>query len=117
MHLYGTTNDHMGAIAVAQRQWANMNPIAQFHNEPLTLDDYHNSRWIAEPFHLVDCCLVSNGGLCVIGTSAQRARDLKKPPVYILRIGQGHPGGHPMDTPVSGAPPAQEAPFRMSGSD
>ncbi len=43
MHLYGTTNDHMGAIAVAQRKWANMNPMAQFLNEPLTLDDYHNS--------------------------------------------------------------------------
>jgi len=115
MHLYGTTNDHMGAIAVAQRKWANMNPMAQFLNEPLTLDDYHNSRWIAEPFHLLDCCLVSNGGLCVIVTSAERARDLEKPPVYILGMGQGHPGGDPMDTLVSGAPLAKETAFRMAG--
>jgi acetyl-CoA acetyltransferase len=115
MHLYGTTNDHMGAIAVAQRQWANMNPMAQFHNEPLTLDDYHNSRWVAEPFHLLDCCLVSNGGLCVIVTSVERARDLKKPPVCILGMGQGHPGGDPMDTLVSGAPLAKETAFRMAG--
>lgn len=115
MHLYGTTNDHLGAIAVAQRQWANLNPQAQFYRESLTLADYHNSRWVAEPFHLLDCCLVSNGGLCVIVTSAERARDLKRSPVYILGMGQGHPGGDPMDTLASGAPIAKETAFRMAG--
>lgn len=115
MHLYGTTNDHLGAIAVAQRQWANLNPQAQFYRESLTLADYHNSRWVAEPFHLLDCCLVSNGGLCVVVTSAERARDLKRSPVYILGMGQGHPGGDPMDTLASGAPIAKETAFRMAG--
>jgi acetyl-CoA acetyltransferase len=114
MHLYGTTNDHFGAIAVAERQWANLNPQAQFHGEPMTLADYHDSRWIAEPFHLLDCCLVSNGGLCVIVTSAERARDLAKPPVYILGMGQGHPGGDPMDTLASGAPIAKATAFKMA---
>jgi acetyl-CoA acetyltransferase len=115
MHLYGTTNDHLGAIAVSQRAWANMNPAAQFYDSPISLADYHASRWVAEPFHLLDCCLVSNGGLCVIVTSAERARDLKKPPVYILGMGQGHPGGDPMDTLTSGAPLARETAFRMAG--
>jgi acetyl-CoA acetyltransferase len=114
MHLYGTTNDQLGAIAVAQRQWANLNPQAQFFREPLTIADYHNSRWIAEPFHLLDCCLVSNGGLCVIVTSAERARDLQRPPAYILGMGQGHLGGDPMDTLASGAPIAKETAFRMA---
>lgn len=115
MHLYGTTSDHLGAIAVAQRKWANMNPAAQFCDTPMTLDDYHKSRWVVEPFHLYDCCLVSNGGLAVIVTSSERAKDLQKPPVYILGMGQGHPGGDPMDTLVSGAPIAKETAFAMAG--
>src|SRR5262249_50186959 len=60
MHRYGTTQDHLGAVAVAQRRWANRNPQAQMHAEPLALDDYQRSRWIVEPLRLFDCCLVSN---------------------------------------------------------
>ncbi len=115
MHLYGTTNEHLGAIAVAQRQWANMNPDAQFYDTPMSMADYNSSRWIVEPFHLYDCCLVSNGGLAVIVTSAERAKDLKRPPVYILGMGQGHPGGDPMETLASGAPIAKETAFKMAG--
>jgi acetyl-CoA acetyltransferase len=115
MHLYGTTNDQLGAIAVAQRAWANMNPAAQFHDTPMTLADYHASRWVAEPFHLFDCCLVSNGGLAVIVTSAERAKSLKHPPVYLLGMGQGHPGGDPMETLTSGAPLARDTAFKMAG--
>ena len=115
MHRYGTTNDQLGAIAVAQRQWANKNPRAQFYDTPMTLDDYHQSRWVVEPFHLFDCCLVSNGGLAVIVTGADRARDLKRPPVYIWGMGQGHPGGDPAETLTSGAGLAKESAFRMAG--
>jgi acetyl-CoA acetyltransferase len=115
MHLYGTTNEHLGAVAVSQRQWANMNPDAQFYDTPMSMADYNSSRWIVEPFHLYDCCLVSNGGLAVIVTSAERAKDLKRPPVYILGMGQGHPGGDPMDTLESGAPIAKETAFKMAG--
>ncbi|MGH7864832.1 MAG: thiolase family protein, partial [Candidatus Binataceae bacterium] len=115
MHLYGTTQDQFGAIAVSQRQWANLNPDAQFHDVPMTLQYYHASRWVVEPFHLYDCCLVSNGGLCVIVTSAERAKNLNRPPVYVLGMGQGHPGGDPAETLVSGAPLARETAFRMAG--
>jgi acetyl-CoA acetyltransferase len=117
MHRYGTTNDHLGAVAVAERAWANRNPAAQFYDSPLTLEEYHRSRWIVEPFHLLDCCLVSNGGAAVIVTSAERARSLRQPPVYIWGFGQGHPGGDPIDTLTSGAPLAKQAAFRMAGID
>jgi acetyl-CoA acetyltransferase len=115
MALYGTTQDHLGAIAVEQRKWANLNPAAQFCDTPMTMEDYHSSRWVVEPFHLYDCCLVSNGGLGVIVTSADRAKSLRKPPVYVLGMGQGHPGGDPMDTLVSGAPLARDTAFKMAG--
>jgi len=107
----------LGAVAVAERAWANRNPAAQFHDSTLTLDDYHRSRWIVEPFHLLDCCLVSNGGAAVIVTSAERARDLRQPPVYLWGFGQGHPGGDPVDTLTSGAPLAKRTAFVMAGID
>jgi acetyl-CoA acetyltransferase len=117
MHRYGTSNDHLGAVAVAERAWANRNPAAQFYEAPLTLEEYHRSRWIVEPFHLLDCCLVSNGGAAVIVTGAERARNLRQPPVYVWGFGQGHPGGDPVDTLTSGAPLAKKAAFRMAGID
>jgi acetyl-CoA acetyltransferase len=118
MGLYGTTNDHLGAIAVAQRQWAMMNPIAQ-QREPMTIEDYHASRWVAEPLHLLDCCLVSNGGVAVIVSAADRARDMKQPPAYLWGLGQGHPGdlrraGWDVET-QTGAPASKERAFAMAG--
>jgi acetyl-CoA acetyltransferase len=115
MHRFGTTQDHLGAVAVAQRRWANANPQAQLHDQPLTLDDYRRSRWIVEPFHLYDCCLVSNGGLAVIVTSAARARDLRRPPVYVWGMAQGHLGGDPADTLSSGAVLAGPPALAMAG--
>jgi acetyl-CoA acetyltransferase len=118
MGMYGTTNGHFGAIAVAERQWAALNPIAQ-QREPITLEDYHASRWIVEPLHLLDCCLVSNGGVAVIVSAADRARDLRQPLAYIWGMGQGHPGdlrraGWDVDT-QTGAPIAKEQAFAMAG--
>ena len=115
MHVYGTTQDDLGAVAVAQRRWANMNPAAQFRDVPLTLADYHASRWVVEPFHVLDCCLVSNGGAAVIVTSADRARGLRKPPVYIWGMGQGHPGGDPAENLASGASLAMRPAFATAG--
>jgi acetyl-CoA acetyltransferase len=115
MHVYGTTSDQLGAIATAERKWANLNPMAEFYEEPLTIEDYHSSRWVAEPLHLYDCCLVSNGAVCVIVTSAERAQNLKKPPVYILGMGQGHPGDDPVDTLASGATMAGDTALRIAG--
>src|SRR4051794_1901535 len=91
MHLFGTNHDQLGAIAVGQRQWALMNPHAQMQ-KPMTIEDYHASRWIIEPLHLFDCCLVSNGAVAVIVTSAEHARSLRQPPVYLRGFGQCAPG-------------------------
>jgi acetyl-CoA acetyltransferase len=115
MHEFGTTGDQLGAIAVSQRAWAVDNPQAQFHGKPLTLEEYRASRFVTEPFHLFDCCLVSNGGIAVIVTSAERARQLKQPPVYLSGMGQGHPGGDPLETLSSGAPLAKQTAFGMAG--
>jgi acetyl-CoA acetyltransferase len=94
MARYGTTSEQLGAIAVSTREWAAMNPLAQMR-EPITLADHQTSRWVVEPLHLLDCCLVSNGAIAVIITSADRARHLAQPPVHIWGWGQGHPGHRP----------------------
>jgi acetyl-CoA acetyltransferase len=91
MHLFGTDHDQLGAIAVGQRAWSQMNPYAQMR-QPMTIEDYHASRWVVEPLHLFDCCLVSNGAVAVIVTSAERARELRQPPVYLRGFGQCAPG-------------------------
>lgn len=88
---YGTTSEQLGAIAVAQRAWATRNPLASFR-DPLTLAEHQESPLIADPLHLLDCCLVSNGGAAVIITSAARARDLAQPAVGVLGWAQAHPG-------------------------
>jgi acetyl-CoA acetyltransferase len=89
MHEYGTTHDHLGAIAVAFRKHAQLNPQAQMR-QPLTLQDYHNSRWVVWPYHLLDCCLRSDGAAAVIVTSVERARDLRMPPVYVTGMGRAN---------------------------
>jgi acetyl-CoA acetyltransferase len=119
MAKYGTTNDQFGAIAVAQRDWACLNPLAQFRT-PLTMQEYHASRWIAEPFHLFDCCLVSNGGVALIVTSLDRARSLAQPPVEVLGWAQAHPGNTGMRNDdfglVTGAAQAGPAALKMAGT-
>src|SRR3546814_15568603 len=82
MALYGTTSRQLGEIAVACRRHASMNPAAVMR-EPITIEDHQASRWIVEPFHLLDCCLISDGGVCIILTSAERAKDMKQKPVLI----------------------------------
>jgi acetyl-CoA acetyltransferase len=91
MATYGTTSEQLGAIAVSTRAWACKNPIAQFRT-PITVEDHQNSRWIAEPFHLLDCCLISNGSVAVIVTAAERGREMKSKPAYVLSMAQGFPG-------------------------
>lgn len=91
MLTYGTTSEQFAAVAVAQRQWAVLNPFAQMR-KPITVEDHQNSRIISDPFHLFDCCLVSNGGVAVVVTTAERAADLRQPPVDVLGWAQCHPG-------------------------
>ncbi len=90
MSTFGVTHDQLGSVAVSQRKWAELNPIAAMRS-PLTLEDYHASRWVVEPLHLLDCCLVSNGAAAVVVTSSERARDLRQPPVHVRGWGQAHP--------------------------
>jgi acetyl-CoA acetyltransferase len=87
MHEYGTTSEQLAEVAVATRQWAALNPKA-FMRDPITVDDVLSSRLIAWPFHLLDCCLVTDGGGAAVVTSAERARDLAKKPVYVLGTGE-----------------------------
>ena len=111
MHLYGTTHDQLGTIAVGQRGVGAAEPARADDGKPMTLDDYHASRWIVEPLHLLDCCLVSNGAVAVIVTSAERARDLRQPPVYLLGFGQAAPG----DNQRAGREPAVHTGAKRSG--
>jgi len=83
MHEFGTTSEQLAQIAVAVRQHAGLNPNA-LYREPMTVQDVLESRMIADPLHLLDCCVISDGGGAVILTTAERARDLARPPVYVL---------------------------------
>lgn len=88
MHEYGTTSSQFGAVAVACRKHANLNPRAIMYGRPLTIEDHQNSRMIYDPFHLYDCCLETDGGAAILITSAERARDLRHPPAYIMAATQ-----------------------------
>ena len=92
MHQYGEerTRQALAEIAVSTRKWASMNPKAMMTDRPMTFEDYHESRWVSWPFHLFDCCLVTDAGAAVVITSAERAKDLKKKPVTILGAAEGH---------------------------
>ncbi len=91
MHEYGTTPEQLAAVAVSTRAHAARNPAAQMR-APITVGDVLNSRMIADPLRLLDCSLISDGGAAVVLTSAERARDLRRRPVYLLGAGEGH--GH-----------------------
>ncbi|MGK5556148.1 thiolase C-terminal domain-containing protein [Actinomadura kijaniata] len=97
MNAYGTTHEQLGRIAVAQRANAVKNPRA-LKRDPITLDDYLASRWIAEPLRLLDCCLETDGACAVVVTSRERARDLRHRPVLVSGAAWG--GG---DSFLSGA--------------
>lgn len=89
MYQYGTTREQVAAVAVAARQWANLNPAA-FARGPLTIDDVLGSRMLCDPLTIRDCCLVTDGAGAVIVTAADRARSLRRPPVFVLGAGEAH---------------------------
>jgi acetyl-CoA acetyltransferase len=89
MHVYGATSEDFGRVAVADRKHAANNPNAFFYGKPITLEEHQASRWIAEPLHLLDCCQESDGGVAIVVTSVQRARDLRQKPVVIRGAAQG----------------------------
>lgn len=117
MHEYGITSRQLGAVAVTFRRHASLNPIAQMR-QPVTIEDHQKSRWVVEPLRLLDCCLVSDGGRALIVTSAERARNLRPRPVYIMGMGQGHPFTDPLLRPImtaTGAVESGRTAFTMAG--
>ncbi|WP_067826672.1 lipid-transfer protein [Actinomadura kijaniata] len=89
MHEYGATSEDFGRVAVAMRRHAATNPKAWFHGRPITLEEHQASRWIVDPLHLLDCCQESDGGVALVVTGVERARDLPHPPAVISAAAQG----------------------------
>ena len=92
MHEYGEerTRQAMAEIAVSTRKWANLNPKAAMHDTPMSFDEYHDSRWVSWPFHLFDCCLVTDSGAAIIVTTAEKAASCRKQPVWLLGAAESH---------------------------
>jgi len=118
MHEYGTTQEQLAEVAVATRAWARLNPKANQRGE-LSIADVMKSPIISWPFHVLDCCLVTDAGGAAVITSAERAKNLKKKPVYILGTGEGT--GHcwvnqmPDFTAATGAQISGPQAFAMAG--
>src|SRR5579863_2796499 len=111
MKTYGLSHEQLAMVAVVQREWAAKNPRATF-KAPITVDDVLNSRMIAYPFRLLQCCLVTDGGGALILASAERARDFPQKPVYILGTGES------VETPMVSQMEdfASSRAFRVAGS-
>ena len=93
MHEFGMTHEHMAAVAVNQRANAARHPNAHM-KKPITMEDVRNSKMVASPLRMLDCCLVSDGGAAVIVSAGDAARDLPKTAVQILGVGEGHTHEH-----------------------
>ena len=114
---FGTTQEQFAGIAVACRAHAARNPAAQMR-DLISVEDVLESRIIADPLHLLDCSLVSDGGSALVLTSSERAADMKQSPVYLLGAGEGHSHEHisaARNLTTSAAKEAGERAFEMSG--
>ena len=89
MHDHGVRSEAQRAIALASYHHAQSNPRAVMHGRPLSAEAYDASRWIVEPFRLYDCCMENDGAAALVLVSAERARDLRRPPAYLLGVAQG----------------------------
>ena len=114
---YGTTSAQYAEVAVSCRAHAARNPTAQMR-ETITVDDVLASRLIADPLHLLDCSLVSDGGSALIVTAAERASDFPHQPVFMLGIGEGHSHEHisqATSLTTSAAVESGQRAFQMAG--
>jgi len=91
MHTFRTGSETWKHIAVGQRKWANLNPLAMMHDRPMTFEDYFSSPWVVEPLRLFDNCLITDGGRACIVTSVERARHLRHPVVAVMGVGAHNP--------------------------
>ena len=118
MHQYGTTLDHLGKIAVAGRYHASLNPSA-YLRKPITIQDYKDSRLVADPVRLLDCVLPANGGKAYIMASSERAKSLRKPPVFVRGFGErSNPSYGPRagsDSLIMGVADAGKVAMEMAG--
>ena len=89
MYEFGTTQEQFAKMAVNQRFNALNNPNAVFQDQPITLDDVLSSRMVNDPLHLLECVMPCAGGAACIVTSAERAKSLRHPPVYVLGAAAG----------------------------
>lgn len=117
MHEYGTTSEQLAEVAISSRRWGALNPRALMR-EPITVSDVLESPMVSSPLHKLDCCLMTDGGGAVVVTSSERARDLKKKPVYVL--GSGSSCGHNMISQMTNATTTEavtsgRVAFRMAG--
>ena len=99
MHEYGVTNEHFGRVSVVDRKHAATNPAAWFYERPITLEEHQRSRWIVEPvLRLLDCCQESDGGVALVVTTPEHARDLRQRPALVTAAAQGAAGEGEMMT-------------------
>jgi acetyl-CoA acetyltransferase len=110
MHEFGTTHEQLASVAVATRRWAEKNPRAMMR-DPITVEDVLNSRMIAYPVRLLECCLVTDGGGALVVVSADRAKDFPKKPVFVL--GTGESSEHSMISQMHDM--TESRAFRVSG--
>jgi len=117
MHEFGTTREQLAEVAVAARQWALLNPKA-WEKKPLTIQEVLSAPIVSSPLSVRDCCLVTDGGGAILVTSAERARTLKKTPVFVLGVGDAVTHRHVASMPdltTTGARLSGERAYAMSG--
>ncbi len=117
MHEFGTTREQLAEVAVAARQWALLNPKA-WEKKPLTIEEVLSAPIVSSPLSVRDCCLVTDGGGAILVTSAERARTLKKTPVFVLGVGDAVTHRHVASMPdltTTGARLSGERAYAMSG--